>query len=359
MILIKIYDLTNKNLTLKNFLFLLIYLFIIMFGVFRYDVGADYENYFEVFHNIINNYHEYESLDYLFLKLLSNLFSFSEYGYLGLFGAYFIINLSIILYILKKLDILLWGFFTFVTFGFLFDVFNTLRQSIAVAIFLLSIKDIEQKQFFSFFSKIIIASMFHISAIVLIVVYFISKININNMIITIWVLILVMFHFSGLSVTLMQFIFLNIPFYNSYSNTEYFNMFGSLNSGLGFLSKVLFIYLNIILISNKIYRNILVIGITIYIIGFTNLNFDRMTSYFLIVSILTFPLIIKSINKINIKFFIVILMVMYLLVYFYKLSYNNEEIRYQSIFGGEFKNQEFKDRIYPWDDDFVFEKNSK
>lgn len=346
LLIIRIYENINNKSFVRTILFTILCLSIYIFGSIRFDVGNDYLNYYGHYW-FITNKNGYISPDYFIFDILSKFFSFTEYGYIGVFSIYFIITLSIILIILKKYNILFWGFFTFVTWGLLFDTFDRIRQMVVVAIFLLSLNNIEKNEFSMFIFKMMIACTFHLSAVILIPFYFIAKIRINVVMLTLIVCILVFGYIFSVWQHLIKYIYTIVPYYNNiYSESDYSSQFNELNSGLGVFGKIIFIYLNIIFAPiEQRSKTLLSVGLIIYILGIGNLNVERISDYFLAIVIISFPYMIKKFKKIENKILIVFPMILFLLILFIK-SIEEGYFKYQTIFGEEFKKQNFKERVY-------------
>lgn len=101
--------------------------------------------------------------EYFWLFFLSSLFV--VFSYLSFFKKYSVDYISSI--------------FIFLTFNFYTFFFNGLRQGIAIAITIFSIKYIFEKSFFKFFIITFAACLFHKSAIIMIFFYFLINLNIK------------------------------------------------------------------------------------------------------------------------------------------------------------------------------------
>lgn len=110
--------------------------------------------------------------------------------------------------IIKYSENALISMYLFNLFGFFVTSLNLMRLFLAVAICLWSIEYVEQKKFLKFVLIVIIASLFHTSAIVFLVVYFAPSIKINK---TTFVLsaifCIVSFFFSKQITLLMTYVF--------------------------------------------------------------------------------------------------------------------------------------------------------
>lgn len=71
------------------------------------------------------------------------------------------------------------GVFCFLAFGVFFNSMNFMRQMIAAAVLLFAMQYIKKKQFFRFLVVVLFASTFHVSALIMVVFYFLLKIKMN------------------------------------------------------------------------------------------------------------------------------------------------------------------------------------
>lgn len=69
--------------------------------------------------------------------------------------------------------------FCFLSFGVFFNQLCFMRQMIASSILLFAMQYIKKKQFFRFFVLVILASAFHVSALVMLIFYFLLQIKMN------------------------------------------------------------------------------------------------------------------------------------------------------------------------------------
>ena len=71
------------------------------------------------------------------------------------------------------------GVFCFLSFGVFFNSMNFMRQMIAATIVLYAFQYIKKKQFFRFLVFVLLASAFHVSALIMVVFYFLLQIKMN------------------------------------------------------------------------------------------------------------------------------------------------------------------------------------
>lgn len=332
---------------IKLMLTLLLYLIIFLFGVLRFDVGNDYYNYSERFYGIIN-YNVFVTPDYFIFKILSNLFSSFNNGYIIVIGLYYVFTISVFLKFLKKKNVLFWGFFTLLTFGFYFDIFDRIRQLAAISIFILSIDDIKKNNTKAFIIKIIIAALFHASAIIILPFFFVSKVKLSNKVSLLIYFLLFLGFFLGLWKNILIGIYDNIPYYNEiYRNSKYYGNTDELSTSIGFIGKTIFILINILFspIHERL-KTLLLCGLILTIIGVGDLNVERVADYFLIITIYSFPLLLKrGFKRQTNKNLIVLPIILFLIILFAK-DINQEYFRYQTVFSYEYDYQIFKNRVY-------------
>ena len=155
-------------------LLILVTIWLILFAGLRYEVGLDYDAYRNFFQTITTNPDMHMELGFRFFTLILNLLDFD---YQIMFFIVSLVTISLFVYFYynySKLPLL--SIFLFLTMPLYFLLsFNTIRQCLAIAIFTLAIKYILNKSFIKFLIILIIASLFHKSALLMIPLYFINK----------------------------------------------------------------------------------------------------------------------------------------------------------------------------------------
>lgn len=175
----------NKKFNDRIFL-ALNFIFLLILAAFRdVSVGNDTVEYYRIF-NLVSS-----------INFIDGIFNISRYeiGYLLLnyVVTRFTNNFNIILFITSFLY--LYSTFKFIekyskskfmavmlffTFSMYYLIFNIQRQCIAIAIFLYAIKFLENKQYIRYIISILLATMFHYIAIILLCLCYIPKINLYN-----------------------------------------------------------------------------------------------------------------------------------------------------------------------------------
>ena len=170
------YIATNKA-QRKGIKFLLILLsFLPFFSVlaFRYGIGYDYLNiYDKLFHSIIHG--GSSNWEPGIIALVKWIGSFSHDSFYFFFATSLITSLFVYKGILKNSEKPWLSLLLFVVSGLYMDSMNAVRQYIAISIFMYAIKFILQKDFKRYLFWVIIASLFHSSALILIPIYFFCR----------------------------------------------------------------------------------------------------------------------------------------------------------------------------------------
>lgn len=160
--------LNDKN-TKKAFYGIIFFLFIIS-GI-RYYVGQDYYHWTYIYDCIATNHPhgEYVEIGYKYLNLfIQNL------PYSNVFWLYLITSAFIIFgfgYAIKKnveSKYLFVSVFIFISSGIFFATLNLIRQYLAIVIILLGLKNLKNNKYIKFSIIILLASLFHTSALIMV-----------------------------------------------------------------------------------------------------------------------------------------------------------------------------------------------
>lgn len=171
-----IWDFCNITRSRKSKIFWLS-LPLFLLGILRGDtVGGDlyyYITYFDDFcklHSLLDvssvSSHEpgYQLYTYLISRLSSSHFAFFFFTYvLSLIGPVYLIA--------KYSKMPLFSFFLYFSLGFYTNTFNNVRQSIAISICFLAYDFLFQRKFYRYAGMILLATMFHYSAIITLILY--------------------------------------------------------------------------------------------------------------------------------------------------------------------------------------------
>ena len=156
-----------------------LFIFISIPGL-RVGVGTDYYNYVEWFDQI--NFYKFTYVNSAFTILIKSLKLFCDNPQSMFFASAVIICVLIWKFIKQNSHYVELTFFLFTSSYLYFSTFNIMRQWIAISIFLYSVKYIYARSMFQYIMTMLLASMFHITAIMLIPLYWLSHMKIRWMI---------------------------------------------------------------------------------------------------------------------------------------------------------------------------------
>jgi hypothetical protein len=176
----------------KTSVFLLLFLtFFLIFGGLRYNVGADWQPYQNIFSTIKSSFvplkFEHEYFFKLFVYINADLFS----SYSIFVFCIFIISFGLKLFILNRYspNLGLSMLFYFVTIFLYFDT-NGIRQGLAISLTFCSLHFLIKRDLKNYLFLTVLAAITHISALVFIPFYWISRVNIPK---RIYIAILLLF----------------------------------------------------------------------------------------------------------------------------------------------------------------------
>ncbi|WP_353505356.1 EpsG family protein [Clostridium sp. Marseille-Q2269] len=283
----------------------------------RSGIGTDYSMYEEYFY-LINQFN---------IKDIISSDSFrmeNGYNILNKFVSYicndaqiiFLVSSFFILFLIiksskdyfSKYD---YNIILFIMLGYYHSSFNGIRQYIAIAIFIYSVRYIFSKNMFKYIILIIIATSFHRTAICLLPIYFITN-KIYSKLFLILGVIISLFSNYAYEIILNKILpVINSSYYYTYIDSKY------VNEGIGGAGNEILLILLVLLIiisivfrehlirldsKNNFYINILIIGLFLRVLGFQSQLFFRMSLYFLIFTIYLLPYIYEYMFK---KYYII------------------------------------------------------
>ncbi len=267
-----------------------------------------------------------------------------EYGYmllnklvsaLGLGYASFTLIIAIIALTLKSITIYRYGGYVFMALlmyfipTYLFEEHVHVRQGLASAIMLFSVKYIIERKLWKFLICFVIAFLFHKAVVAFILAYWIVKIRMNNTTIILIVVGAIVFNLFGLSAAIdgiMQF----MPFGVAETYNDYVNEL--MDRGvLGDIVKVLTVFA--ILLFNKnvtekdplfaYFRNLYIFGVVIYFFFGQGIFAARLPGFYTVFIIFVVPRMVMALkdNKL-IKNFVYISFTSYTILLYVNFYYN-------------------------------------
>lgn len=163
----------------KSFLILLIGLFLVLVASIR-PIGLDNDSYgyIELIQKVKNNDISI-SIEPTF-EIISYLTNFNERIVFFIYASLAVSIKFLAIRQISKFPFL--SIFTYISLYFVLLEMTQIRAGVAIGIFLLSIKDIYNRNLINFSLKIIAATLFHYSAIILILLYFLNPYKINKIV---------------------------------------------------------------------------------------------------------------------------------------------------------------------------------
>jgi len=286
------------------------YVIFFLLTALRYDTGNDYQGY-------------YTGLDYICTYLFAGSGSFSsmwktyllisgnEPMYLILayifhwlpnapllvIGAYSAISIYFFYKAFDEYKVHSIAFLLFFVSGFLFWYWDLIRQSAAIALFFFALKYIRDGNLWKYVGIILIAMLFHYSAIFLLLFYPLRYVNLNKWIYAGAIMMAVVVLFMGYSFDNLFDYIGNLPFYDSYENDK---RIGTHYEGLGYKLRLTCYALVAIIAVLKLpktdnyLKGIITIGVVLLVMSQGNLLIDRIAVYPYYAIIIGFGVAVKK-----------------------------------------------------------------
>lgn len=200
---------------------------LVLFIGLRDNVGVDYENYQRIYENIDETV--IEPLFWLVNVSVSWL-SLEVWGVMFVCAAVMIYFLHLTL---LRTPFYIFGLFLFLMQGYDTSV-NVVRQAVAMAIFLYSLRYIVDRHFLKYLIFILLAASFHISALFLIPLYYFAGMRIRTVLYS--VVFIIVWLISQFNIFYNALLWLvGLTPYGSYVMKGYYLNQTKVNSGFGFL----------------------------------------------------------------------------------------------------------------------------
>lgn len=179
LIIFVFYDFSKITLKRRKIITYVIGLCMILITGLRWNTGTDWENYYYYFQTISQTELGHSGFEFLFDFFVRNVQSFTDnYTWVLVFTAIIIIACTY-KSILMFSPYPIFSIFLLFTYSFNSSGFGY-RQDIAIAITTLSVIFVHKRKFFYFFLLVYIASLFHQSALIFLIAYWIPMIKWNK-----------------------------------------------------------------------------------------------------------------------------------------------------------------------------------
>ena len=299
-ILLSFFNTIKKVKSLSLLSFILIILFYFLIGSLRsWRVGTDTGGYVSLLPGIISQdlftIIEYER-DPFFWITMKFINTISD-SYIAYFIFLAVVFWFFSAYTIKKyaVDVFI-ALLVFVSFRFSDFYMNAMRQGISIALIFFSIKYIFDKKLIYFVLIVIVAALYHKSAILFLPIYFIQYINIESKKWLMPVIFVIVFVLKDL---LFQYIFVRLI---SYSEQD--SMYLNVGEAHGILYFILYLvafalcyFFSLDMKNNRnftILLNIVFVALLLQVICLTNPAFNRVAIYFSQFFTLIIPIVYKQ-----------------------------------------------------------------
>lgn len=295
-----IINITINNEKIERLILFLFFVILFVVSAFRNHVGTDYGVYLSIYKNIENRIYDPEGVEigYFYLNQLTNWIFGGEYT---IFLVTSLIIIGLIYITIKRFSVN--PILSAILFMCLFYItgFNIIRQYIALAIIFYSLRYCQSKT--KWIIPVLIASLFHITAIFIIPFYLLAKLNFNKKQ-YLFILGLGFLLFLGYEKTV-------IYLTNLIDNFEHYNGTNFVTEGANPMRT--FINICILIFCTISYKKIMkdrkmqfsftmiVFGTIFSLFMIKGKIFARVVDYFMIYQIILIPYVIINMEKYNLK----------------------------------------------------------
>jgi len=342
----------------KGFVFLA-YIIILFVTIFRYDIGADYQNYAlesswlqdVLVGGLSLKYVLSEYLKEPFFVVLTYIFSWSDDVFVWVLSIYNSFSIILFYKILERYNIHAIGLFVYISTCILFQNWDWVRQSLVMFIFIYSLRYIENRCVWKYMLSMLVSFFIHYSALVLIPVYYFNRIKINVRILPILLSIAFVMAEIGVFTSINNLISQLMSLYYGFPpDLSAISGEGGYRS-MAYVLRVLW-YISILFFSSNVVEKhmsiLYFIGALLFVMAPFNLYISRLGFYFASLQIVIVPILLKK-NVLSSfrKQIVVLLLVMQIAVYNKFISLNiNGCMPYQTIFSEEFDMRIFRVKDY-------------
>ncbi len=314
---------TSRRKALNTLYLVAVFAILALLAALRLEVGNDYGTYVVTCHEIFQKgYVVTEPGFNLVVRILYTLSGKEDYLLMfGVFGAAIVAIFLKVLY--DQSDSFAWGFFVFMTMGFYYRSFNTVRYYFALAIATFALRyltDIDVQGMIKFFALILFAATFHKSVLVVVPMYFIARINWKR-----WALIPLAAVSAVAALLHNQILDLALKLYPSYRNTVYIEEVHTITENAAPIFGCLFV-LGLCLVcyndavrdqvDNRMYFNMNIMALALYVSCFWLPLITRFAYYLTTAQILLLPNLICRIQDKTKKKRVIAAVVVFCILYF-------------------------------------------
>lgn len=315
---------TTRRQALSRACLIAVFMILFLLSALRMEVGNDYKNYAITCHEVWVDGHVVTEAGFNYLVKLVYTLAGHE-NYIIVFAIFAFATLFLFLKAMydESADFAL-SVFLFMTLGIYFRTFNTMRYYFVLAVSLYSLRYVVRKQYLQFVIMICVAALFHKSVLFVIPVYLIASYVSKK-----WHYIVL--GIGGAAVFLAKDIIMDIALklYPSYENTSYIEGNGGivtnlLNNAPTIGQCVLVLLLCLVFFktavaeerANRIYCNLNIFALILYVFGYYLPLLSRFTYYMIIPHLLLVPGVISHIKDVKKKKLVVGIVAVLGVIYF-------------------------------------------
>lgn len=294
-----------------NVFYFFVFIILLIFAGFRYWTGYDYGSYMSIFDSISQYNYKFSEVDielgfYLIIKIIS-LF---DVGYnLFLFVIAFLAILIKFIFFKRYTNSYFLPLLLYFGAFYLMNEMGQIRQGLALSIFMLSLKYINERNFKIFFSTFLISISIHNSSIFILPAYFIAHKKFSNKFIF-WSIFILMSVFLFDIIYIFQKTISLIPIDFIQGKLNYYLYSDEFGNELGLnLSLILRIFILFLLCYNVnrysekypsllMFRNLYFFGVVLYLFFNQVQEFAiRSSLYFKFLEILFLPMLVMMLRR--------------------------------------------------------------
>lgn len=331
-------ELAEKKIINKYF-FLLIMIILISVAGLRWRVGTDYIAYAMGYkgniENLVNSIIKFNEPGINIISFISSLI-YNDYATMFFISSILTVGLSVWT-IYKYSDYFSISILLYIFAGAWHGSFNGVRQYLACAVLFAGHRYIIKKEFMKYLMIVLLASTFHISALAMIVLYFVPIKQLNKKdIIFLIVLIVLGLSTYDLIIEIANNVLISngrnpMPLDESYLNHQV----SILRIGAMVAPSILYVVINHkdkLSLEDNFYINMLFINAAVYIITMNSAYFARFSIYTNIYVALSFPRIFKGVDKKLSILIIYIALILYAVFWGYEIMITPNLRNFQWIF---------------------------
>ncbi len=314
---------TTRRKALNALCLVSVFVILTLLAALRLEVGNDYGTYVVTCHEIFQKgYVVTEPGFNLVVRILYTLSGKEDYLLMfGVFGAAIVaIFLKVLL---DQSDSFAWGFFVFMTMGFYYRSFNTVRYYFALAIATFALRyliSIDLQGMIKFFALIFFAATFHKSVLIVIPMYFIARVKWKR-----WAIIPLAIFSAVAALLHNQILDLALKLYPSYKNTVYIEEVHTITENAAPIFGCLFVLALCLIcykdavencVDNRMYFNMNIMAMALYISCFWLPLITRFAYYLTTAQILLLPNLVCRIRDESKKKKVIAAVVLFCILYF-------------------------------------------